>query len=189
MMVQTIDTKPFNGSCAINVQLIFLSRKNGIHVDIQYLADHQDVVPILSTWIHDEWSYLYPGMTLQDVVSLLRERVNKDKLPLTLVAFEAGEPVGTVSLKMFDMESRSDLSHWLTSLYVVKPWRRRRIGSSLVEAAEKKAAELGIRKLFLFTTDVTLPGPFYSKLGWMVKEKTIYHSYPVIIMEKGVCNK
>ncbi len=158
-------------------------------MDVQYLADQQDVVPILAAWIHDEWSYLYPGMTLQDVVSFLRERVNKDSLPLTLVAFEAGEPVGTVSLKILDMETRSDLPHWLTSLYVVKPWRRRRIGSRLVETAEKKAAELEIGKLFLFTTDVALPGPFYSKLGWMVKENAIYHSYPVTIMEKDLCRK
>lgn len=103
------------------------------------------------------------------------------------MAFEAGELVGTVSLRTFDMETRKDLPHWLASLYVVKPWRRRRIGSGLVKAAEKKAAELEICKLFLFTTDVVLPSLFYSKLGWIVKEKTIYHSYPVIIMEKDLC--
>lgn len=161
----------------------------GTYVDVQYLADHQDAVPILANWIYGEWSYLYPEMTLQDVVSFLRERMNKEKLPLTLVAFEAGEPVGTVSLKMYDMEARGDLSHWLTSLYVVKPWRRRKIGSRLVETAEKKAADLGVCKLFLFTTDVNLPGQFYAKLGWRAKEKAIYHSYPVLIMEKGLCQK
>ena len=158
-------------------------------MDIQYLADHQEVVPILATWIFDEWSFLYPEMTLQDVITFLRARVNKEKLPLTLVAFEAGQLIGTVSLKMFDMETRNDLSHWLTSLYVVKPCRRRRIGSSLLATAEKKAAELEIGKLYLFTTDLGIPGLFYSQLGWMVKEKTIYHSYPVIIMEKNLCHQ
>ncbi len=151
------------------------------------MGDHQEVIPFLAAWIYDEWSYLYPEMTLQEVVSLLRERINKEKLPLTLVAFEAGEPVGTVSLRTFDMETRRDLQHWLTSLYVVEPWRRRGIGSSLVKTAEKKSAELEICKLFLFTTNVILPAPFYSKLGWIVKEKTIYHSHPVIIMEKDLC--
>ena len=153
---------------------------------VQYLGDHQEVIPVLAAWIYDEWSYLYPGMTLQDVVSLFRERINKEKLPLTLVAFDAGELVGTVSLREFDMETRKDLPHWLTSLYVVKPWRRRRIGTSLIKTAEKKAAELEIRKLFLFTTDVNLPALFYSKLGWIEKEKIIYHSYPVILMEKDL---
>ncbi len=154
-------------------------------MNIQYLGDHQEVIPILAAWIYNEWSYLYPGATLQDFEGLLRERINKEKLPLALVALEAGEPIGTVSLRLFDMETRRDLPHWLTSLYVSKPWRRRGIGSSLVATAEKKAAELAIRKLFLFIT-VAPPGHFYSKLGWNVKEKTIYHSYPIIIMEKDL---
>jgi predicted N-acetyltransferase YhbS len=158
-------------------------------MDIHYLADHQQVVPILAAWIYDEWSFLYPEMTRQNVEDFLQKRMNKDKLPLTLVAFEAAEPVGTVSLKMFDMETRRDLPNWLTSLYVVKPWRRRKIGSNLVEHAEKKAVALAIDKLFLFTADVDLPGLFYAKLGWKVREKTEYHSYPVTIMEKNLCCK
>ncbi len=158
-------------------------------MDIHYLSDHQEVVPILAAWIYDEWSFLYPEMTVQGVSGFLRERMNKDQLPLTLVAFEAGEPVGTVSLKMFDMETRKDLIHWLTSLYVVEPWRRKKIGSRLVALAEKKAVELGVAKLFLFTIDVNLPGLFYAKLGWSEKEKTKYHSCPVTIMEKNLFHK
>ena len=163
--------------------------KEHINVDIRYLSDHEDVVPLLAAWIYDEWSYLYPGMTLHDVVSFFKERVNKEKLPLTFVAFEAGEPVGTVSLKMFDMEARRDLPHWLTSLYVAEPWRRKGIGTGLLETAEKKAVEMGICRLFLLTTDATIPGLSYSKSGWIVKEKTMYHSYPVTIMEKDLCRK
>jgi predicted N-acetyltransferase YhbS len=155
-------------------------------MDIQYLGDHQDVVPILAAWIYNEWSYLYPGATLQDFTGLLLERMDKKSLPLTLVAIEAGEPVGTASLKAFDMETRNDLTPWLTSLHVAEPWRRRGIGSNLVKAIEQKAVELGIRKLFLFTTDADLVALFYSRLGWTVKEKTIYHSYPVIILEKDL---
>lgn len=158
-------------------------------MDIHYLADHRGVVPILAAWIYDEWSFLYPEMTVQGVAGFLRERMNKDKFPLTLVAFEAAEPVGTVSLKMFDMETRKDLTYWLTSLYVVEPWRRKKIGSRLVASAENKAADLGVAKLFLFTIDVNLPGLFYAKLGWSEKEKTKYHSCPVTIMEKDLFRK
>ena len=120
---------------------------------------------MLAVWIYDEWSFLYPEMTLQDVERFFQERTSKEKLPLTLVAFEAGAPVGTISLKMSDMETRSDLSPWLTSLYVAKPWRRMGIGARLLEAAEKKAAEMGIGTLFLFTTDAALPLLFYAKSG------------------------
>jgi predicted N-acetyltransferase YhbS len=165
---------------------VIVSGKSGRYVDILYLADRQEVVPIIATWIYNEWSYLYPEMTRLDVLTLLRERINKEELPLTLVAFEAGEPIGTVSLRTFDMETRRDLQHWLTSLYVIEPWRRKGIGSSLVGAAEKKAAELNIDKLFLFTTDAALHGRFYATLGWAVKETATYRSCPVMIMEKAL---
>jgi N-acetylglutamate synthase-like GNAT family acetyltransferase len=155
-------------------------------MDIQYLGDHQEAIPVLAARIYHEWSYLYPGATLQDFVGLLQERVNKKSLPLTLVVLEAGEPIGTASLKAFDMETRSDLTPWLTSLHVAEQWRRRGIGTSLVKAIEQKAVELGIRKLFLFTTDAAIVDQFYSRMGWTVKEKTVYHSHPVIIMEKDL---
>ena len=155
-------------------------------MDIRYLADYPEAVPVLAAWIFNEWSYLYPAMTLEDVLRFLRERVNRERLPLTLVAFDGGRPVGTVSLTTFDMETRGDLEHWLTSLYVAAPWRRRRIGSGLVEAAVRKASELGVGKLFLFTTEAALAGLFYAKLGWTVKEHTAYHSHPVTVMEKDL---
>lgn len=158
-----------------------LSGKNSA-VDIQYLGDHKELIPVLAGWIYDEWSFLYSRKTARYIESLLRKRVNKKNLPLTLVALKAGVPVGTISLKPFDMDTRRNLTPWLTSLYIAEPWRRRGIGSSLVKAAEQKAAELKIHKLFLFTTGALVP--FYKKLGWNVKEKTTYRRYPVIIMER-----
>lgn len=155
-------------------------------VEIHYLGDHADVIPIVAKWIYDEWSFLYPGKTSKYIESLFRERLHKKRLPLTLVAFERGKPVGTVSLKAFDMETRRNLTPWVTSLYVVKQWRGRGIGSSLMKAVEQKAAELGIQKLFLLTADSDLAGRLYSGLGWKVREKPIYHSYRVIIMEKDL---
>jgi predicted N-acetyltransferase YhbS len=157
---------------------------DGLARNIHYLEDHPEVIPVLAAWIYREWSYLYPGATQRDFEGFLRERLNKNRLPLTLVAIEAGEPVGTVSLKAFDMETRNDLTPWLTSLYVTAPWRKKGLGSSLVTAMERKAAELGIGRLFLFTAEAALAERFYPRLGWSVKETTTYHSSPVIIMEK-----
>ena len=158
--------------------------KDDIAKNIHYLGDHQELIPVLAEWIYREWAYLYPGATLRDFEGFLRERVNKNKLPLTLVAIEAGEPIGTVSLKAFDMETRNDLTPWLTSLYVTAPWRKKGLGSDLVTAIERKAVTLGIGRLFLFTADVALAERFYPRLGWRVKETTTYHSSPVIVMEK-----
>lgn len=151
---------------------------------IEYLGDHPDLIPLLAGWIYDEWSFLYPGKTSKYIESLLRRRLNKERLPLTLVAFEAGKPVGTVSLKASDMDTKKSLSPWIASLYVETPWRKKGIGSKLVKALEKKAGELNFRKLYLFTSDAL--AAFYVHLGWKIKERTFYHSYSVTIMEKNI---
>lgn len=152
-------------------------------MDIAHLADHRDVIPTLAQWFYKEWAYLHPDRTLEDVERLIGERTNTTKIPVALVAFEGGELLGTVCLKVHDMDTRLDLTPWLAGLYVAAPRRRQGIGTKLVSAIEKKAHELGVQKLYLYTPESE---SFYSKLGWQVKERTEYHGYPVTIMEKNI---
>lgn len=159
-------------------------RKRNTPVVIRHLAGRPEIIPVIASWIYTEWSFLYAGKTRKYVEHVLQERRHKRKLPITLIALQSGKPVGTVSLKEFDIETRTDLKTWITSLYVVKRLRGRGIGSRLMKAAEEKACKLGLGKLFLFTADRELARHFYGKLGWKTKEKTNYHSYRIIIMEK-----
>lgn len=161
-------------------------RKESATVDIHYLADHRGAIPLLASWIYNEWSFLYPGKSVQYIESLLRKRIHKKRLPFTLVAVASGKPVGTVSLKDFDMETRNDLTPWIASLYVSEPWRRKGVGSMLMKAVEQKAAGLNIKKLFLFTSDDGSLVRFYRRLGWTIREKTAYQNYDVVIMEKDI---
>lgn len=152
-------------------------------MDIAYLADHKDVIPTLAHWFYEEWAYLHPDRTFEDVKRLIAERTNKTKIPVALVAFDGNELLGTVCLKTHDMETRPDLTPWLAGLYVAKPWRRKGVGAALVKAIEKKANELAVEKLYLYTPESE---GFYSRWGWQVKEKTEYHGCPVTIMEKEI---
>ena len=93
-------------------------------MNITYLADHTETIPILTQWFYEEWSYLHPDRTRQDVERFIGERANKDKIPLAPVAFDGTELLGTVCLKIQDMETRTDLSPWLAGLYVAAPRRR-----------------------------------------------------------------
>ncbi len=81
------------------------------------------------------------------------------------------------------MDTRLDLSPWLAGLYVSAPRRRQGIGATLVSAIEKKAHELGVKKLYLHTPESEV---FYLKLGWQVKERPLYHGYPVSLMQKKI---
>lgn len=152
-------------------------------MDIAHLADRRDVIPTLAQWFYQEWAYLHPDRTLEDVERLIGERTNTTKIPVALVAFEGGELLGTVCLKVHDMDTRLDLTPWLAGLYVAAAWRRKGIGTVLVSAIEKKAHELQVEKLYLYTPESE---GFYSRLGWHLNKRTEYHGYPVTIMEKNI---
>src|SRR5512146_707600 len=115
-------------------------------MNIAYLADHKEVIPLLAQWFYKEWAYLNPGKTLADVEQLIGERTSTDRIPIALVAFDNQELLGTVCLKVHDMDTRLDLSPWLAGLYVAAPRRQQGIGTALVAAIENKAIELGIEK-------------------------------------------
>lgn len=152
-------------------------------MDIHSLSTHKEVIPMIAKWFYQEWSYLYPNRTLSDIEQAIGGKRIKNKILTTLVAFEGETLLGTVSLKIHDMDTRLDLTPWLAGLYVAEIWRKQGIGTTLVNAIERKAKEISIRKLYLYT--LRSEG-FYARLGWLVEERTEYHGYPVTIMEKEI---
>jgi predicted N-acetyltransferase YhbS len=148
---------------------------------IDFLAEHQEFIPTLARWFYEEWGFLDPERTLQDIADLIARRTNTDKIPLVLVAREGEELIGTVCLKIHEMKTRKELSPWLADLYVAESRRKQGVGKMLVAAIEKVAANLGIARLYLYTPDAE---NFYSRLGWKIKERTIYQGHPVVIMTK-----
>ncbi len=73
---------------------------------IDFLKFHPEFLKEINNLCFDEWSYLFPDSTKEDWMTGLQERMNDDKLPLTLVAFESGNFLGTASLFVSDMEDR-----------------------------------------------------------------------------------
>lgn len=152
-------------------------------MDIDYLANHTKAIPMLGDWFYEEWSHLYPERTRADVEEAISERTSTNRIPLALVAVEAGNVVGTVCLKVHDMDTHVHLSPWLAGLYVARERRRKGIGSALVHAVEHKASELGIGKLYLYTPESEA---FYSRLEWDLLERVEYRGYMVSVMEKEI---
>jgi GNAT superfamily N-acetyltransferase len=152
-------------------------------MNIEYLANHKEVIPTLAQWFYEEWAYLHPDRTLADVEQLLEERAQTNKIPVGLVAFDGHELLGTVCLKVHYMDTRLDLTPWLAGLYVSVPRRRQGIGAALVAAIEKTAHDFGVARLYLYTPESE---NFYSRLGWNVKKRVEYHGYPVALMQKKI---
>lgn len=152
-------------------------------MNIDYLADHEEVIPALARWFYEEWAYLHPDRTLEDVRRALEERTTRGRIPVALVAIEGKELLGSVSLKTHDMDTHLELTPWLAGLYVAARRRKQGIGTLLVEAIENEARELGVQKAYLHT-----PGSeaFYTRRGWCVTQRTQYHGYPVPVLEKTI---
>lgn len=148
---------------------------------IEPLAQHQDTILTLADWFYAEWAYLNPQRSLEDVIHSISERINIDRVPTALVAFEGDELIGTVCLKTHDMDTHKDLSPWLAGLYVKDTWRGKGVGAELVHAIEQKALELDITQLHLYTPKSE---SFYVRLGWGLLCREDYHGVPVSIMAK-----
>lgn len=143
------------------------------------LADVPEAIPLLTQWFTEEWEPYYgpggPGDARRDLV----ECCNRDRLPLALVALDAGGGViGTAALKPRSLDSHPHLGPWLAALLVPRGRRRERIGSALVAAVENEALRLGFGSLYTGTS--RLSGTLRRR-GWQARESAPSLRGPVTI--------
>ena len=115
------------------------------------LVERPELVDQVAAWGFAEWGHLNPGQTLQSRAAQIRESMTVDRVPIVLVALDAGTLVGTASLLFDDLEG-DPRNPWLASVFVPAERRGKGIASALVEAIEAAARRLGYPTLYLFTT-------------------------------------
>ncbi len=133
--------------------------------EIHYLMDYPVYLPIIAFWNYREWHF--GKQTFDEIIARYGQRLQKDRVPLTLIAVDDTMPVGSVSIKLDDLAERTDLNPWLASLYVLPDYRGRDIGRRLLRAGEAAALAAGVGRLYLFTH--TAAG-LYEKEGWTFME-------------------
>jgi N-acetylglutamate synthase-like GNAT family acetyltransferase len=152
-------------------------------ISIEYLADQPELVPLLSTWFFNEWGRNNPALTVKVIEERVKQRLNRDKPPLCLVAFVENQPVATAALKIREMETHPQYVHWLRNVYVLPEYRAQGIGTAVIERAKDEAKRIGIRDLYLYTRDrVSL----YTRLGWQTIEQATYRGRTATIMRQGL---
>ena len=150
------------------------------NVEVHLLADHPELTHLLATWFYEQWGQGKPGLSVERIERNLQERLNRDRLPLTLVAFQDMQPVASATLKIWEMDTHPQYPYWLGSVYVLPEHRGRGIGSHLAEHAAI-AQCLGVRELYLYTPDRE---KLYARLGWVTMERTVYRGEAVVIMRR-----
>jgi predicted N-acetyltransferase YhbS len=146
---------------------------------IEYLSDHPEALPTLAKWQHAEWGHLRPGDTLEKRTARLRGFSNGNRIPLTVVALDGNEVLGSASLIEHDMETRMELTPWLAGVFVGEQYRRRGIGAELVRRIMAEAGRLNVPLLYLYTVH---SAKFYAALGWKLMERTSYREQNIVIM-------
>ena|SRR5947209_395753 len=152
------------------------------NISIEYLVNRPEFLQELARLSWREWQDVYEqrGQTLEHSVKNYQERMNTDRLPMTLVAVEDSELLGMVSLKFHDMDTRPDLDPWLGGLLVLPQWRNRGIGTMLIQRATEEARRLKKPRLYLWTYSAEA---LYRRLGWRVVERSRYFGQDAVVMQ------
>jgi GNAT superfamily N-acetyltransferase len=155
-------------------------------MNITFLDEHPEFVPHLAAWCYSEWKQFYGEKTLGDVVDYFSSNRNRERLPITYVAVEANDPLGTITLDVEDLDLRGyeNISPWLVCLYVAETARARGIARKLIHHAMAEAVRLKIGTLHLWTENLE---DVYGSLGWRVVERTRFHNHDITVMRRDFC--
>ena len=154
----------------------------GLNIAIDYLANCPELIGEVARLSWKEWQEIYQQreQTLEHCLKNYQERMNTDRLPLTLVALLDAKLIGMVSLKFHDMDTRPELDPWLGGLLVLPEWRNRGVGTMLMHRATEEARRLNVPRLYLWTHSAE---GLYQKLGWQVVERTNYFDKNAVVMQ------
>ena len=150
-------------------------------VRISHLIEHPEYIPQLAQWLFEQWGSILGEETPEARIKKLRTHMNRDKLPIAWVAHANEQLLGTVALRVHDLEGREDLTPWLGGLFVGSHFRRQGIGAALCATVEKEARLQATHTLHLFTLDRQA---WYSRLGWTILGPCVWQQRAGMIMTK-----
>ena len=152
------------------------------NIRIKLLADHFHFSDIIEKWYKDEWYQSYGSEGPWDARKEIEGCCNRDKLPIGLVAIDNDAIYGTVALKRRSA-SHTNLTPWLTALYVAPEMRGKGVGRKLVNNVEKLAKNLGYGKIYARSGTAV---KFFKQLGWSPMDKTMFQGQELTIFIKDI---
>lgn len=153
-------------------------------MEFAFLADRADAMPIVAEWYFDEWAHQIPGETLGTTEAALAKYLNRDRIPLIVLAIVSDQVAGAAQLKLREMDIYPEKEHWLGGVFVSPGHRGKRVGSGLAERIAEIANHFEVKTLHLQTEQ--LDGGFYARLGWQPYEQVMYRGREVLVMERRI---
>ena len=151
-------------------------------MDIQYLADRRATIPKIAAWYFDQWRDRIPENSVEEISRRLEKYLNRDKIPLALVAVDNDSLLGVGQLKYYEMDIYPLKEHWIGGIFVPPEHRGKGIATRLVTRLTDIAHTLEVNTLYLQTEQ--LNGGLYTRLGWKPVERVVYKGQEVLVMKK-----
>ena len=111
------------------------------------------------------------GFPLERIAGLLREHLDANSIPFTLVAHDGPTFKGSTLVIDSDMADRPQYSPWVAAVWVDAKYRKQGIGAALIDRAAQAAFAVGIGRVYLCATRVN--SDFYLKRGWIKIEEDV----------------
>jgi len=147
---------------------------------IEPLADHQHLILEIAKLLHEEWGAVPPWASSPAIEARLTAGAQWHRAPFTTVALSAtSEFLGTASVKLFELPSHHDKSHWLGEVFIPKTLRGRGIGCALINDCVRRSIDVGIQALYLYTPDQQ---KLYERFGWREVEQAMVDGETVSVM-------
>ncbi|ADU70451.1 GNAT family N-acetyltransferase [Pantoea sp. At-9b] len=123
----------------------------------------------ITDWL---WQAFGTGTTREFYASIVQSSLNGADFPITFVALDAGQAVGTVGFWRCDLISRQDLYPWLAALYIDESARGQGVSQALQQHVIHYARQRGYNRLWLWSTFAG----YYERFGWQFVEEAL--EYP-----------
>ena len=153
------------------------------NVEVAYLADHADQVVALAAALHAQDREYYGARTPADVAADLALSLQREALPLALMALRDGIVLGTATLSYDSITTHPHLGPWLAAFYVRPELRGRGIGRKLVASIEAAAQRLGFAQLYAGSGRAA---SLFERAGWQVLERVSYHGEEIAILGRDL---
>lgn len=126
---------------------------------IDLLANHLQFKEQVIHWLKEEFGGENSRPFYEGVIeNSLKERA----LPITFIAFNHEELIGTIGIWRGDLLSRQDLFPWISALVVRKDYRNKGVGKELQKYALDYCFSQNFKEAYLYT-DIE---NYYEKSGW-----------------------
>jgi len=118
-------------------------------MEISLLADHPHEASTIANWYYREWASKVATVTEDMVKEDIALKAANQEIPLSIVAHENGNLIGTLELKFRENKNYPDYVHWVGGVFVPEEYRGNGVAKTLLREAKNIAINFGVTALYL----------------------------------------